>query len=328
MASAPSHQRQLTVAFDGPHAADSAAAAAATIAECQASDESNACCADCRASAPTWASFNIGVFICTLCAGVHRSLGTHVSKVRSCVIDQWSAEHIAAMQAHTNEHVNVRLEYHVPRAMSKPRPDSARDVRERFIRAKYEAMAFVKTDAALPPLDAEFDASPPLSHETETDAAGSGSESIHSPHASEAATAQGRMRGANSSAGMVEYAGMLSVRLHSARGLKKADLLGLSDPYAVIEAKPATKQQVVRSRVVNECLDPVWNEVLNVMIERIDRQSLHIAVFDQDAVGQDDFLGECNVNLSDPQNFGCEMNVPLSVQGSIQLTLEYSEIAH
>ena len=327
MASVPPHQRQLTVVYDGPHAANSAVAAAATIAECQALDESNAWCADCRASAPTWASFNTGVFICTLCAGVHRSLGTHVSKVRSCVIDQWSAEHIAAMQPHTNEHVNVRLEYHVPRAVPKPRPDSARDVRERFIRAKYEAMAFVKTDAALPPLDAEFDASPPISHESETEA-GSCSESIHSPHASEAAAAQGRMRGASSSAGMVEYAGMLSVRLHSARGLKQADLLGLSDPYVVIEAKPATKQQVVRSRVVNDCLDPVWNEVLNVMIEHVDRQSLRIAVFDQDTVGQDDFLGQCNVDLSDPQNFGRELSVPLSVQGSIQLTLEYSEIAH
>jgi hypothetical protein len=325
MASAPPHQRQLTVAFDGPNAADAAAAtpAAATIAECQASDESNARCADCHASAPTWASFNIGVFICTLCAGVHRSLGTHISKVRSCVIDQWSADHIGAMQAHTNEHVNVRLEYHVPRAIFKPRPDSARDVRERFIRAKYEAMAFVKTDTGLPPLGAEFDESPPLSHDSETEAI-----SGHSPHASEAATAQSRMHAASSSAGMVEYAGMLSVRLHSARGLKKADLLGLSDPYCVIEAKPATKQQVVRSRIVNECLDPVWNERLNVMIEQLDRQSLHIAVFDYDAVGHDDFLGECYVELSNPLDFGRELSVPLSVQGSIQLTLEYSEIAH
>ena len=40
-------------------------------------------CADCGAAAPEWASINLGVPLCLECAGCHRSLGTHVSKVRA-----------------------------------------------------------------------------------------------------------------------------------------------------------------------------------------------------------------------------------------------------
>ncbi|RHN42752.1 putative Arf GTPase activating protein [Medicago truncatula] len=41
----------------------------------------NRFCADCSAPDPKWASANIGVFVCLKCCGVHRSLGTHISKV-------------------------------------------------------------------------------------------------------------------------------------------------------------------------------------------------------------------------------------------------------
>lgn len=41
----------------------------------------NASCADCGAADPTWASVNLGITICLACAGAHRRLGTHLSKV-------------------------------------------------------------------------------------------------------------------------------------------------------------------------------------------------------------------------------------------------------
>ena len=42
-------------------------------------------CADCvgggTAARPSWASINTGTFICMRCAGIHRGLGVHISKV-------------------------------------------------------------------------------------------------------------------------------------------------------------------------------------------------------------------------------------------------------
>lgn len=44
-------------------------------------EEENKYCADCEAKGPRWASWNLGVFLCIRCAGIHRNLGVHVSKV-------------------------------------------------------------------------------------------------------------------------------------------------------------------------------------------------------------------------------------------------------
>lgn len=40
-------------------------------------------------SDPEWASYNIGVFLCQDCAGIHRSMGTHISKIKSIKLDNW-----------------------------------------------------------------------------------------------------------------------------------------------------------------------------------------------------------------------------------------------
>lgn len=38
---------------------------------------------------PDWASLNLGSLICIECSGIHRNLGTHISKVRSLGLDVW-----------------------------------------------------------------------------------------------------------------------------------------------------------------------------------------------------------------------------------------------
>ena len=43
---------------------------------------------------PRWASWNLGIFMCIECSGVHRSVGTHISRVKSVNLDTWTTEQI------------------------------------------------------------------------------------------------------------------------------------------------------------------------------------------------------------------------------------------
>jgi len=58
---------------------------------------SNLKCADCSAPDPDWTSINFGILVCIECSGIHRSLGVHVSKVRSLPLDEWAEETLSVI---------------------------------------------------------------------------------------------------------------------------------------------------------------------------------------------------------------------------------------
>eukprot|EP00605_Chrysophyceae_sp_TOSAG23-4_P001716 GSChrysophyteH1.ASY1.ANO1.1885.1 assembled CDS len=69
----------------------------------------NHTCVDCSARGPQWASVTFGVFMCLECSGAHRSLGVHISFVRSVAMDSWTKEQIQIMRLGGNQKCNSFL---------------------------------------------------------------------------------------------------------------------------------------------------------------------------------------------------------------------------
>uniref|UniRef100_A0A8C5DTU8 Arf-GAP with GTPase, ANK repeat and PH domain-containing protein 1-like n=1 Tax=Gouania willdenowi TaxID=441366 RepID=A0A8C5DTU8_GOUWI len=102
----------------------------------------NGLCVDCEAPNPTWASLNLGALICIECSGIHRNLGTHLSRVRSLDLDDWPGELTQVLAAIGNHMANSIWE-RCTQGRVKPTPQATREERESWIRAKYEQRAFL-----------------------------------------------------------------------------------------------------------------------------------------------------------------------------------------
>lgn len=116
-------------------------------------DPGNATCADCKTqSHPRWASWSLGVFICIKCAGVHRSLGTHISKVKSVDLDTWKEENLKELvRMRNNQCANMIYEAKIPETSKFRGKNLGNDTNllQEFIRQKYERKKWTDTSVDL-----------------------------------------------------------------------------------------------------------------------------------------------------------------------------------
>ncbi|KAJ1703474.1 hypothetical protein LUZ63_003253 [Rhynchospora breviuscula] len=227
----------------------------------------NRICADCGAPDPKWASANIGVFICLKCSGVHRSLGTHISKVLSVTLDEWTEDQIDSMlQVGGNSYANTVYEAFLPKDYVKPTANSSNEERTDFIRAKYEMQEFVKPSLRI------------VSSKSSTD----------SPMGSKHGHASQSFK---SEVGMIEFIGILKIKVTKGTNLAIRDFR-TSDPYVVL----TLGQQKAQTSVMKKNLNPVWNEELKLSVPQ-EYGPLKLQVFDQDVLSSDDLMGEAEVDL-------------------------------
>lgn len=109
-------------------------------------------CADCRGREPDWASVNQGVTICITCAGAHRSLGAHISKVKSLTLDAWKPEEVQVFLAKGgNAEVNRRLVNRDGFSEPPPPQGATRAELDAYIIAKYRVKQVPSAGQAVPP---------------------------------------------------------------------------------------------------------------------------------------------------------------------------------
>ncbi|KAG8452427.1 hypothetical protein GDO86_004288 [Hymenochirus boettgeri] len=99
--------------------------------------------------------------------------------------------------------------------------------------------------------------------------------------------------------------GIVRIHLLEAKNLGAKDiqlkglLEGKSDPYAIVRVGT----QVFTSHTVNENLNPVWNEMYEVIVHEVPGQELEVELFDKDP-DQDDFLGRMKLDLGEVKKHG------------------------
>ncbi|XP_051124861.1 ADP-ribosylation factor GTPase-activating protein AGD12 [Andrographis paniculata] len=236
--------------------------------------QDNRICADCGAPDPKWASANIGVFLCLKCCGVHRSLGTHISKVLSVTLDEWSDAEIDSMiEVGGNASANAIYEAYIPQGVKKPRPSASHDERAKFIRAKYEEQEFLKPSLRI------LSSSYSRKHSLQTSSSTKTMDSLPSTKSSEKTVA------------MVEFIGMVKIRVIKGTNLAIRDVLS-SDPYVVL----TLGHQKVQTSVIKSNLNPIWNEELMLSVPQ-DYGPVKLQVFDQDTFSADDIMGEAEIDI-------------------------------
>lgn len=136
-------------------------------------------CFDCTSKQPRWASTNLGIFFCLRCAGIHRSLGVHISKVKSTNMDTWEEDMMICCERIGNGRGKILYEAKLPQNYRKPDSNVDVAVIEKFLRQKYEMKLYYAPDYDA--LRAQFLATPLTPIETQASPMSAVSKSSASP---------------------------------------------------------------------------------------------------------------------------------------------------
>ena len=109
-------------------------------------------CAECESNDTSWAVLDYGIIICVNCAGSHRALGTHISKVRSTNLDTFTDDEFEWIESLGNDKSNALWEAALPPGMRRPAADAAACIRRIWLQQKYDEQRFTAgTETSTPP---------------------------------------------------------------------------------------------------------------------------------------------------------------------------------
>lgn len=92
--------------------------------------------------------------------------------------------------------------------------------------------------------------------------------------------------------------GILEVKLIQAKELTNKDIIGKSDPFALLFVRPL-RDKTKTSKTINNSINPIWNEHFGFVVEDESTQRLTIRVYDDEGIQAAEFIGCAQVALKD-----------------------------
>ncbi|XP_041015112.1 protein C2-DOMAIN ABA-RELATED 7-like [Juglans microcarpa x Juglans regia] len=91
---------------------------------------------------------------------------------------------------------------------------------------------------------------------------------------------------------MENLLGLLRIRVQRGINLAVRDSLSSSDPYVVV----TFGEQKLKSRVVDNNLNPEWNDALTLSVKDLD-VPITLTVYDKDILTSDDKMGDAEIDI-------------------------------